>query len=377
MTGGSGTTAAARAAGGAWAGRPVTLLCDAATVTGLGHFVRSTALARVLADRGADVRVALPPDSVPRAVESVVAAGWHVDVGPWAAPDVARTAGGPGAVVVVDSYRVDGPWLTSLHRVLGAGGATLAVLDDLADRPFTADLVVNPGLGAEGLPYPAGTRVLAGPEHALLRPEFAAHRASALRSAATLPERPRRVLSLFGGTDAAGMASVGASAAALAFPEAEVRAVVPAAGRSALPADRPRITVLDHVAAIHEEMLLADLVVSAGGTTLWELCCLARPTAVVAVVANQLPAYRELTARGAVLPLADRPVTDPGLLGERLRRLVSGTPLGAVARRAAELTDGQGAERVADALVGAVRHRPATTSTPTTTTTPTAEGTRR
>ena len=333
----------------AWHGRPVLLCCDAANATGMGHFVRSTALAQVLSDRGADVRVLLPPDSVPSAVEQVRSAGWSVEVAESPPSGVHGRVPAPGSVVVVDSYRVDGPWLIALHRLLAESRGLLVVLDDLADRRFTADLVVNPALGAGQLPYPSGVQVLGGPAHALLRPEFAASRAAALQSAERLPATPRRVLSLFGGTDVTGMAAVGAEAAVLAFPDAEVRAVVPPARRTAGLSLVPRLTVLDNVPHVHEEMLAADLVVSAGGTTLWELCCLARPTAVVAVAENQLPGYRALAAAGAVLPLAEGPGEDATVLADRLSRLVAspGT-LSAVAGRAATLTDGRGAERVAD-----------------------------
>jgi spore coat polysaccharide biosynthesis predicted glycosyltransferase SpsG len=116
------------------------------------------------------------------------------------------------------------------------------------------------------------------------------------------------------------------------------------------------VTVLDHVEAIHEEMLAADLVLSAGGTTLWELCCLARPTAVVAVAANQVPTYDRMSAGGYILPAGREPVRDACALAERLGDLVSGPGvLAAVARQAARLTDGQGCARVAEALAEAAR----------------------
>jgi len=337
----------------------VTVLCDAAAATGLGHFVRSSALAAELTAGGADVQLLLPADSLPSAVDRARRAGWEVVVGPWDAADVvART--GAGGVAVVDSYRVDGPWLTALHRSLAAAGAHLAVIDDQADRPFSADLVLNQNVGAERFAYPGAARVLAGPRYALLRPQFPAHRDAALASAELLPDVPRTVLVLFGGTDAGGMAAVAAEAAVAAFPGAEVRAVLPG-GPGTAPAG---VTYLPPVDAIHEEMLAADLVVSAGGTTLWELCCLARPAAVIAVAGNQQPAYDVLSASGAVLPAGREPVRDVPALAARLTSLVAAPGrLREVARRAAEVTDGHGCGRVAASLAGLaspVRVRPAT-----------------
>lgn len=340
---------------GSWAGQPVLILCDAAETTGLGHFVRCTSLATVVTARGADVRFLLPGDSAQRAVDHAHAGGWPADLGPWLPEAIATAAGSPPPVVIVDSYRVSGAWLTVLHARLTAMGGVLAVIDDLADRDFEAALVLNQNLGAEKLAYPGVGRVLSGPAYALLRPEFPAHRAESIRLLDLLPEIPRRVFVLFGGTDATGMALTGATAAGLAFPLAQVRAVVPASSAPALPEGDARITLIDHADAIHEEMLAADLVLSAGGTTLWELCCLARPTAVVAVAANQVPTYDEMSAGGYILPAGRAPVRDPEALAATLRGLLSPPGiLGAVARQAARLTDGQGCERVADALADAL-----------------------
>jgi UDP-2,4-diacetamido-2,4,6-trideoxy-beta-L-altropyranose hydrolase len=121
---------------------------------------------------------------------------------------------------------------------------------------------------------------------------------------------------------------------------------------SGAPPDGAGIEWLGHVEAIAPEMLAADLVVSAGGTTVWELCCLARPAAVVAVAGNQQAAYDLLARRGAVLPVGREPVHDVGELAGRLHRAVA--PPGAlrtVAAAAAGITDGRGAERVAAALL--------------------------
>jgi UDP-2,4-diacetamido-2,4,6-trideoxy-beta-L-altropyranose hydrolase len=341
----------------------VTVLCDAAAVTGLGHFVRSCALAAQLSAGGADVHVLLPPDSLPNAVDSARAAGWRVVLGGWHLEEVVAMTG-PAGIAVVDSYRVDGSWLTGLHRALTAAGAHLAVVDDQADRGFSADLVLNQNVGAERFAYPGAGRVLAGPRYALLRPQFPAHRAAALASAERLPDVPARVLVLFGGTDAGGMAGIAAEAATRAFPDAEVRVVRPDGPGT----PHAGVTYLPPVEAIHEEMLAADLVVSAGGTTLWELCCLARPAAVIAVAGNQQPAYDVLTASGAILPAGREPVRNVAELAARLRSLVDppGT-LRNVARRAAEVTDGHGCERVAAVLAelagppgSPVRVRPAT-----------------
>lgn len=332
-------------------GTPVVVLCDAAGTTGLGHFVRCMALAGALAGAAADTRFLLPDDTLPPAVERVRRAGWDGALGRWAPASVADEAG-PGAVVVVDTYRVDGAWIDELAVLLRRRGGRLAVVDDLADRSFRADLVLNQNLGAERLEYPGAGQVLAGPRYALLRPEFPRLRERALASLDALADEPGAVLVLFGGTDSAGMVAPAARAARQAFPGARVRAVLPSGATPGATPGEASIEWLDPVEAIAEEMLAADLVVTAGGTTLWELCCLARPAAVVAVADNQRPTYDLLEQVGAILPIGREPVRDVDLLAGRLSLAVT-VPgaLRATAARAAGVTDGRGADRVAAALL--------------------------
>lgn len=324
------------------------VLCDAAPTTGLGHFVRSLALAAGLAARGMQVEVGLGIDALPWARDEVARAGLRLRAGDH--DTVAADAAGRGGVVVVDSYRVSGDWLSDLHRAL-RGAGRLVVIDDLADRRFTADVVVNQNMGAERLAYPGVTQVLSGPRHALLREAFAASRATGLATAEELPDVPRTVLVLFGGTDAAGMAGIAGAAALAAFPAAHVRVLSPG-GPSAHPelASQERATLLAPSPEVHAEMLRADLVVTAGGSTLWELCCLARPAAVVAVADNQRPVYEEMSRGDFVLPAGRTPVDSADVLAERLARLVGPGVLRRVARAASTVTDGAGVERVATVL---------------------------
>jgi spore coat polysaccharide biosynthesis predicted glycosyltransferase SpsG len=331
-------------------GHRVLVLCDAASRTGLGHLVRSMALAAELTGRGSQVHVLLRQDSLPAALPVVAAAGATVATGSWGqAPDLVRRL---GATVVVDSYRVDGPGLTALHDACRTVGEQLLVIDDLGDRELTADLVLNQNLLVPAPSYPGAVAVLAGPRYALLRPAFGRHRAAGLASAKRLPDRPEQVFVLFGGTDAADMAGTAARAALHAFPAARVRVVAPVTPPPPGLRD-PRVTVLPRLDEVHAEMLAADLVLSAGGTTLWELCCLARAAAVVAVADNQVPTYDAMVAAGHVLPAGRAPGSSVELLAERLARLTAepGT-LRRTALSAAAVTDGLGARRVADALVG-------------------------
>src|SRR6185436_8459985 len=229
------------------------------------------------------------------------------------------------------------------------------VVDDLADRYLDADIVVNQNLGAEALPVRlgAGTRLLAGPAYALLRPQFPALRKAALDSVAGLPDVPRRILVMMGGTDPTGSAGVVARAALAAFPEASVDVVLPGVmPDTAQPRTVGRLTELPRLQDVAPRMLEADLVVTATGSTIWELSCLARPVAALEMASNQSDVYRQLVAGRMVLGLGRRPINEADLV-KALGSLTS-VPgeLQRLATAASALVDGHGADRVLDRTDG-------------------------
>jgi spore coat polysaccharide biosynthesis predicted glycosyltransferase SpsG len=145
-----------------------------------------------------------------------------------------------------------------------------------------------------------------------------------------------------GGTDPTGSAFTVGQACADAFPTAVVTVVAPTAG----PDQDPRLTVVPRIVDMATAMLGSDLVVSAGGSTVWELCCLARPAATVQVATNQADVYQRLTSAGVVVGLGAAPVLRAEA-ARRLRAMVARPDsLATLARAASELVDGRGAERV-------------------------------
>ena len=79
----------------------------------------------------------------------------------------------PWAAAVLDSYRVS----ADQEAALAHGAGMLAVIDDLAQRRHSADILLDPGYGRTAADYASTLRSdaqgLFGPKFALLRPEFA------------------------------------------------------------------------------------------------------------------------------------------------------------------------------------------------------------
>jgi spore coat polysaccharide biosynthesis predicted glycosyltransferase SpsG len=320
------------------------VLADAAAATGVGHYVRSAALATELASRGWSVAVAGQPDTVAWVLDDVRSRGWAVLDGSRPhelAPLVAAATGVAGpAALLVDSYRVDAAWL---RRARDTFPGPLAVIDDVGERALPGDLVLNQNVGAEELRLSTdpGAVVLRGLRHALLRPEITAAREAAL--ADPRPEQPNRVLVVMGGTDPTGSAPLVAAACARALPSARVLVVAP--DGAVPPAERVRsVPRIDDMAG---GLRAADLVVTAAGSTLWEAFCLGRPVAAVEVAANQSAVYRRLVADGVVIGLGSAPLDEDAVASRLLAGLAGPGRSRGLADAGARMVDGRGAERVA------------------------------
>src|SRR5262245_33293704 len=150
----------------------VAFLTHGGATVGLGHIRRCLALARGLAERGADPTFLVSPGAglgpvVKAARVDVAATAWE-DSAP-AAVNAVRVTGATTAVV--DTYTATPPLFDALRAAVGR----LVAIDDTADRPLPVDVVINGGLGAETLKYRASpdTMLLLGTKYALLEPEFA------------------------------------------------------------------------------------------------------------------------------------------------------------------------------------------------------------
>ncbi|GAB3957470.1 hypothetical protein GCM10027614_73010 [Micromonospora vulcania] len=105
--------------------------------------------------------------------------------------------------------------------------------------------------------------------------------------------------------------------------------------------------------------------VSAAGTSTWELCCLGAPAALVCVVDNQRESYARVVRHGLAVGLGELPeLTGTGVAGRAARATAARTLHGllssperraALSARAWSTVDGQGRARVVDAVLDAAR----------------------
>ncbi|SDH15348.1 PseG/SpsG family protein [Roseospirillum parvum] len=314
---------------------------------GAGHVLRCLAVAQAWMGRGGTVAWAAAALS-PGLADRLAAEGLAVHALA-AATDPALLRALAEAerpeVLLVDGYHLGGDHLA---RLVGAT-PRLAVIDDDGRLAGPApDVLINPNVDAAERDYatlrPTAQR-LCGPDFALLRAEFT----SPAPTPAVWP--PRRVLVTLGGADARGLGPTVATAAAARWPAAEVRLLQGPAAPPPPPL-AAGITALPPTDRMAEELARADLVLAAAGGTTWEVCHLGRPALLLIAADNQAGLAGWLAGRDLALVVDARRGDWHTSLEEALADL-DATPAVETARAAAraQLIDGQGAGRVAEALM--------------------------
>lgn len=337
----------------AWDGRlaRIAFITEGGSTIGLGHVARCAALARVVAGGGASVSFLVPPDPqvltlLRRQWADVAPVPWTTD--PAAALDLLRLR--EADVVVVDGYSAGSEFLRALRSVTGQ----VVAVDDGADRQLPVDVVVNGGVSAERLPYrrTPDTVFLLGPSYALLDQAYA-----------ELPERSgservRRALVCLGGGRsgdavlevlegldvAVGDCAVDVAAGPFSHDWPELDAVAQRA--------RHRVSIHRDRFGLRDLIVTADIAVSGGGVTLYELAATGTPTVVVQTADNQAANVEGFEHAGAALVArAGGNVALGESLATALGRLARDRALRAsMGARARRLVDGRGALRVAAAL---------------------------
>jgi spore coat polysaccharide biosynthesis predicted glycosyltransferase SpsG len=312
--------------------------------------MRCLALAEELQLRGLAVEFICDAHTVPWAAAQIARRGITVRPAVWTPEEHVEVLSRYDAVVF-DSYDLDATVYSAVRRT---GVPTLAIVDG-DFRGAEADVLVYQNLAAE-LDHPVLTPDavrLAGLEYVLIRDEIRALRPVDPPTARQVAVP--KVFAFFGGTDAFGAGpAVTRALVATGVPfDATVVAPTPelAAQVAAASSQVRVIGPTDQLAAAVRE---ADLVISASGTSTWELLCLGATAGLVCVVDNQVMGYERAIATGtaAGVGVLSELRADPTAAAAVLKRLLTdATERARLATAGWQLVDGQGRVRVADALL--------------------------
>ena len=204
--------------------------------------------------------------------------------------------------LVVDHYGLDASWEVAMREGLGyEPPPQLLVIDDLADRTHSCDLLLDQNLIVEMdqryRSYVSNNcRLLLGPNLALLRSEFSEYRLKSLERRVH-PALKRLFISM-GGSDLENettKAVFGAAISGIAWERVDVVVGSGYRAHTCLAAAMERLpTSKLHIQTNEMAKLMAqaDLAITAAGSITWEKCSLGLPSIVAETGDNQGPIAR-------------------------------------------------------------------------------------
>ena len=343
---------------------------DGSESIGTGHIMRCLALAGELKKQGQVVSflTALCPDALKKrlvaeghvlnSLPSSVEAGSPVDARFTAAAAAEKKA----VWVIVDGYHFNGKYQ---HFIKDAGLKSLFIDDNAHCDYYCADLVLNQNPSATPDLYPdtdPRTRLLLGNQYLLIRDQFLAYKKN---NQAKNIELVSKILVTMGGADKDNVSGrVMKALSNVATPQnLEITALIGAGNPhkqtlqnltgelNATAAPGHHFDTVVNASNMPQLMAEADLIITAGGTTVWEGAYLARPMAVIITADNQKAGMEVFSAQGAVKLLGEQQNLSDQNISQYLLDLINDeSTRRALAGKASTLVDGQGASRLVQAL---------------------------
>jgi len=330
----------------------VLLRSDASPTQGTGHVMRCLTLGEELEFAGHEVHIATSPSGI----------SWLerlIDETGFTRHDVSASSLDSGIIsrvrpdwLVVDSYEIP----AHLINLASAQCLVLAIVDG-DTRGIDVDLVLDHNLGAEDLDWPphVAERVIAGSKFALVR---RAIREARRHEPWKFTDQPPHVLAVMGGSDPGGLIVEVAHALSNVKLKMTVTLVCAPAWRDrvdAIVSGLPGFTVIDPTNDLPQWLTHTHVVISAAGTSSWEICTLGLPAILLGVVDNQSESLRRMVGRGFVEGIDLHNMSRPGLINDMTSRIeqliLNESRRHELSEACTAEFDGHGAQRVVTKMV--------------------------
>lgn len=329
---------------------------DASTKIGSGHLMRCLALAQTWQDTQGQP-IFIMANYVPALEERLQSEGMkfgQLTTEPGSLADAQETAALAHQFeanwVVLDGYHFGGKY----QQILKQSKLNLLFIDDYGHAEhYYADLILNQNISADEQwyqhrePY---TQLLLGTRYTLLRREFWPWQ----QWQRTVSPVAKKVLVTLGGSDPDNVTlKVIQALQLLAVEELEVVVVVGgsnphynsleiAVQNSLIP-----IRLQRNVTNMPELMAWADIAISAGGSTCWELAFMGLPSIVLVLAENQRAIAAELDSQGVIINLGWHQDVTIDKIGLALQELLwEGLKVETMSKKGQTLVDGNGARQV-------------------------------
>ncbi|MCG8637448.1 MAG: UDP-2,4-diacetamido-2,4,6-trideoxy-beta-L-altropyranose hydrolase [Desulfobacterales bacterium] len=332
---------------------------DANEEIGIGHFMRCLSIACTWEKRGgkavivSDCRAPALEKKAGKAEIGIVSLppGIPMEKELSTLADIIKQTGAHW--IVIDGYRFD----ETYHKAIKACGIRLLLMDDYNHLPFyRCDILVNQNLGADKISYrhSRNTRLLLGHEYTLLRREFT----ETEPVSGPFPETAGRILVTMGGSDPDNATLTVIHALIPAAKNISVVDIVIGPSNPHLKSIEEAVTCSPLNCRIHVNpgnmaglMTRADMAVSAGGSTAWELSYLGIPSVFIVTAANQENSVRKIQEFNAGINAGSHSPSSIRELSDTIYRLMSSSTLREeLSRQSKRLISGKGGNKIVDAM---------------------------
>jgi len=331
---------------------------DADSVMGSGHAMRCLALSAAWQAQGGVVTFVKATKDLDARLKTEGFSVHRLNVPAGSLEDAEETARFARAMnaswIVADGYHFS----SAYQRTLRGSGVLLLTIDDLADaKEYNSDVLLNQNhyAGLEMYPQRSNhTRMLLGAQYVLLRSEFLKFR----NWKRSTPKVASRVLVTLGGGDPDNV-TLRVVEALAQNAESHLEVIVVAGANNShvrslqfvcLQAG-PHFQLKTQVSDMAELMAWADLAISAGGTTCWELAFMGLPNILVILADNQRRVGEVLNQENVSINLGWHASLTEGRLVQTVLSLIQDADRRrTMSENGRALVDGEGCDRTLHAL---------------------------
>lgn len=332
---------------------------DGDSEIGTGHIMRCLTLAQAWVNSGGNVifaSTALPEHLLDR-IER-----WSVEVQRFDA-GLGSTTDANQTIAYAQQYDadwivVDGPHFDATYQhTLADTERQLLAIDDMGELEYyTADIVLNQNLHASANMYSdrgSDVELLLGPKYVLLRGEFLEWR----EWSRDIPDKPNRVLITLGGSDPSNQTQRVIQALDKNTNNVTARVIIGAENRhyealtNCVESTDQQIELKCNVSNMAEQMVWADLAISSGGTTCWELAFMGLPTLVGIIAPIEEYLVEGLKDEGLFYHVGKFEETTDSQLAVRIEQALNNPKnLRRMSNKAQQFVDGYGQDRVIERM---------------------------
>ncbi|WP_291329277.1 UDP-2,4-diacetamido-2,4,6-trideoxy-beta-L-altropyranose hydrolase [Desulfovibrio sp. UCD-KL4C] len=268
--------------------------------------------------------------------------------------NIAANVGKP-SWIVLDGYFLDTAYqneiLKRFHNTL--------VIDDYHHLDiYSATMILNQNFGSEKIEYRTTTKttVLAGAKYALLRNEF--REPNIIQKKQTAANQIKLLISL-GGADTNNTSLLVLKALNILPNNLAITLIIGPENKHTQSltqyADKSshKIEILSNVSNMAELIAQNDIIISAGGSSCWEICCIGKPLVIIITADNQKMLSNELAKAGAAINLGENHEISEEYISKNIKKLIlSPQKITKLSNKSKTIIDGHGVARVINAMTG-------------------------